>query len=202
MMASTWRQGFSLLTIARSLRARNHRLCWSVPNPADLDDSGIGSANELSKHNIPAVVNSPHVGKNLFKNFAHFQLWKLRNLEKGLAMETSLWTDPAYLKGLPCDRVVNESVSRLFSIEEDNEKNQQHLLPHHSRSLFEITIIYAGIGLPVPVDGSIIASSTWWLLPTFRGGITLSSTSSADPPIIDPNCCATHVDRTAQIQGT
>jgi choline dehydrogenase-like flavoprotein len=169
--------------------------------PQILMLSGIGPANELSKHNIPVVVDSPHVGKNLFEHFAHFQLWKLRNPEKGLAMGTSLWTDPAYLKGLPSDQVVNEGVSHLFSLEEDNEKNQQHL-PHHSRSLFEITIIYAGIGLPVPMDGSIIASSTMLLLPTFRGGITLSSKSPADPPIINPNCYATHVDRVAQIQGT
>ena len=61
--------------------------------------------------------------------------------------------------------------------------------------------MYAGLGLLV-MDGSIIATSTMLLLPSSRGTVTLASTSTTDPPIIDPNYYSTHVDRATLIQGT
>ena len=173
--------------------------------PQVLMLSGIGPANELSKHNIPVVVDATYVGKNLFDHFAHFQFWKLRNPEKGLAMGTPLWTAPAFLKGMPCDWTINEAISSQLltpALQADKEKGEEHSLLHPTRSHVETTILYAGIGLPVPMDGSIIASSTMLLLPTSRGSITLSSSSPTDQPVIDPNYYSTHVDRTVLIQGT
>ena len=177
----------------------------AVRTPQVLMLSGVGPADHLSKHKIPVIVDAPHVGKNLFDHFAHFQFWKLRNPEKGLAMGTPLWTDPAYLKGMPCDWTINDSVPAPLlkqALQADNEEQQQHPLLHPSRSHLEITVLYAAMGLPVPMDGSIIATSTMLSLPTSRGTVTLSSTSANDPPVIDPKYYSTHADRTALIYGT
>ncbi|MCJ1439475.1 hypothetical protein MMC27_008869 [Xylographa pallens] len=173
--------------------------------PQILMLSGIGPADELQKHNIPLVVDAPHVGTNLFNHFAHFQLFNLLHPEKGLAMGTSLWTDPAFLKGLPCDWAINEPVpSHLLgpALKEDGEIDKHHPLLHPSRPHVEYTILYAGFGLPTPPDGTIIASSTMLLLPTSRGSVTISSASPTDPPVIDPNYYSTQADRTALVYGT
>ena len=174
-------------------------------SPQLLMLSGIGPADELSKHEIPIIVDSPQVGKNLFDHFAHFQFWKLRHPEKAHAMGSPLWIDPAYFKGMPYDWVVNEAVpSDLLSsaLQADGEKDPQCPLLHPSRSHYEISILYAGVGLPVPMDGSLVTSSIMLLLPTSRGTVSLASTSPNDPPIVNPNYYATYTDRAALIQGT
>jgi len=175
--------------------------------PQVLMLSGIGPADHLSQHKIPLVVDAPMVGKNLFDHFAHFQFWKLRHPEKGLAMGSPLWTEPAYFKGMPCDWVINEAVpahilAPALEADEKDSEQQKHSFLRPSHSHVELTILYGSMGFPVPTDGSIIASSAMLLLPTSRGSITLSSASANDPPIIDPNYYSTHADRTALIYGT
>ena len=173
--------------------------------PQVLMLSGIGPASELKKHNIPLIIDASEVGKNLFDHFAHFQLFKLRHPEKGLAMGTPLWTDPAYLKGMPVDWAINEPMpSHILApaLKADGESDEQHHLLNPSRSHVEYTILYTAFGLPTPPDGSIIASSTMLLLSTSRGSITISSASPNDPPIIIPNYYSTQADRTALIYGT
>lgn len=130
--------------------------------------SGIGPADHLSKYKFRIIVDAPAVGKSYFDNFAHFQFWKLRNPEKGLAMGSPLWTDPAYLKGMPCDWVVSEAAPSSIlmpALKADGDDEHPYPLLQPSRSHVEICILYAGIGLPVPMDGTIIASSTMLLLP-------------------------------------
>lgn len=176
----------------------------SFRTPQILMLSGIGPTDELNKFNIPVIVDSPHVGRSLFDHFAHFQFWKLRNPEKGLAMGTHLWADPAYLKGMPCDWIINQSVPVQVlkpALQADDEQDPEHPLLRPGRSHFEVSVVYAGLGLPV-MDGSIIATSTMLLLPTSRGTIKLASASPTDPPVIDPNYYSTQVDRTTLIQGT
>ena len=103
--------------------------------------SGIGPAKELEKFDIQVVVDAPDVGKNLFDHFAHFQFWKLRNPDQGLAMGTSLWKDPAYLKGMPCDWVINEAVpSQIMkpAIQADDKLDTESRLLRPGRSHYEI----------------------------------------------------------------
>ena len=173
--------------------------------PQILMLSGIGPTDELKKHHIPLVVDAPQVGMNLFDHFAHFQLFKLSHPEKGLAMGTPHWTDPAYLKGMPCDWAINEPLPNDIlapALKADGEVSEQHPLLQPSRPHVEYTILYTAFGLPTPPDGSIIASSTMLLLPTSRGTITLSSPSPSDAPVINPNYYSTQADRTALIYGT
>ena len=174
--------------------------------------SGIGPAATLSKHNIPPIIDAPQVGQNLFDHFAHFQFWKIRNPEKGLAMGSPLWNDPALFKGMPCDWVVNEAVPKNIlepAVHADNQgasssgKEHNLSLLHPSRSHLETTILYAPAGATnLPVDGNYIASSVMLCLPTSRGSITLSSASPTEPPIIDSNYYDTNTDRVSLIYGT
>lgn len=151
--------------------------------------SGIGPATALSALEIPLVYNAPEVGQNLFDHFAHFQLWKVRRPEEGLAMGTPKWNTPAYFKGIPCDWAVNEEVpSKLL------QANRCHV---------ESTILYAPTGIPgIPMNGSFIASSVMLNLPTSRGSVTLASASPSDLPLITSNYFSTKTDVASLIYGT
>ncbi|KAL2833557.1 alcohol oxidase [Aspergillus pseudoustus] len=65
--------------------------------------SGIGPADELAKHGILQLVDSPDVGRNFHDHFCFPQWWKLRQPERGLSMGTPLWASPAYAMGVPYD---------------------------------------------------------------------------------------------------
>ena len=173
--------------------------------------SGIGPSDELSKHDIPVVMNLSQVGRNMIDHFCHFQFWKLLNPSQGLAMGSPLWTSPAYFKGIPCDWAVKEPVpTHLLSLallaDSASEADTATLL-HPSRCHLETMVIYAPggsehVGLKLPMDGTHIASSVILLLPTSRGHISLASASIAEPPIIEPNFYATAADHAALIYGT
>lgn len=179
------------------LSAGTHR------TPQLLMLSGIGPTDQLEKYNIPVLVKSEHVGRNMIDHYCLNQFWKLRNPSKGLAMGSPLWTSPAFFKGMPCDWAIRESVpSSILSppLQTDSapEETSAALL-HPSRCHLETAVIYAPItadfvGLELPMDGTHVTSSVINLLPTSRGTVTLTSASAADPPSINPNCHATAVD--------
>lgn len=68
----------------------------SYRSPQVLMLSSIGPKEELSKHNIPHLVDSPWVGKNFHDHQMIFRYWKLRHPEKGLAMGFPALTHPAF----------------------------------------------------------------------------------------------------------
>ena len=65
-----------ILSDGRHFNARKEIiLCaGTIRTPQLLMLSGIGSAEMLSKYNIPLVYNNPEVGRNYFENLAHFQV--------------------------------------------------------------------------------------------------------------------------------
>lgn len=173
--------------------------------------SGIGPADELSKHNIPLLANLSQVGQNMFDHFAFLQFWKLRNPSQGLAMGTPLWASPAYFKGMPCDWAVKEGIPTAIlstALRADSVSDvEAKALLQPKRCHLETMILYAPagaehVGLKLPMDGTHVSSSVMLLLPTSRGKISLASASATDPPIIDPNYYATSADHTALIYGT
>lgn len=180
--------------------------------PQILMLSGIGPAATLSKHNVSQIYDAPQVGQNLFDHFAHFQFWKIRNPEKGLAIGSPLWKDPALFKGIPCDWAVNEPIPlRILdpAVQADNQlasrsgKEHNLSLLHPSRSYVETTILYAPAGATnLPMNGNYIASSVMLCLPTSRGSVTISSASPTEPPVIDSNYYDTNADRVSLIHGT
>ncbi|KAI9690118.1 MAG: hypothetical protein M1822_009079 [Bathelium mastoideum] len=171
--------------------------------------SGIASQAILTEHQIPIVVSALEVGRNLIDHSALYQLWKLKHPEQGLALGTSKWIDAAYEKGLPWDWVVNEAVpveKPKAALEMDQTHGKTHIVPFHrqslldpSRSHLETLTIYSNVGAPVPVDGSLIATSVMLLLPTSRGSISIASATVSDAPVITPNYYDTETDRIALV---
>lgn len=198
-----------LLKDGRHLKARKEVVLstGTVKTPQILMLSGIGSADILKKHGIQVVHDNPEVGRNYFDHFAHFQVWKLRNPEKGLSMGSPRWDDPAFYKGMPCDWAINEGVppsllEPAFKADAASGKVSDRSILEPSRCLVETMVVYSPVGAPVPVDGSYVATSVMLLLPTSRGSVQITSSSPTDAPAIDTNYYDTEVDRTALIYGT
>lgn len=168
--------------------------------------SGIGPAEELVRHGIQQEVDSPWVGKNFHDHQMIFRYWKLRYPEKGLAMGSPGFTDPAFQKGNPADWLATMTVpedgykAALAKDEGSSTVSAEHPLLQGSRSHLEMSVLYAGfgaeqIGLEIPIDGTAIMSYYMACLPTSRGSITLQSNDPQAAPVIDPNFNATEADR-------
>ena len=197
-----------LLTDGRHFKARKEVIicAGAVKTPQILMLSGIGPTQLLSQYNIPLIFDNSEVGKNYFDHFALFQVWKLRNPEKGLSLGTPLWDDPAFYKGLPCDWAVNEGLSGdlldpALQVDAKNGKVSDCSFLDPKRCLTETMVMYSPVGAPVPTDGSFVATSVMLLLPTSRGSVTIKSASPGDAPAIDTNFYDTETDRTALIHG-
>jgi choline dehydrogenase-like flavoprotein len=173
-------------------------------SPQVLLLSGIGPTNELSSHNIAVVHDLPAVGQDFLDHFAICMWWKLKHPEKGLALGTDQWRNPAMFKGLPGDWIVfskapDEIVKAALESDEAVEYDKKHLLdpatPHTESFLVYVPAGAAHADTPVPIDGSHIASCILGLATTSRGTITLKSSDPSDAPQIDPNYYATQLDR-------
>lgn len=172
--------------------------------PQILMLSGLGPAPELKKHDIDVVVDLQDVGQNFMDHFSLFQYWKLRHPEAGLAMGTPLWTNPAFLKGMPIDWSVMEAAPKdllAASLAGDEDHvTDNHPQLHRPRCDLEYNVMYAPagaqiVGVDVPMDGTCIATSVMLGLPTSRGAIALGSSDPVARPIINPNYNATQADR-------
>ncbi|KAJ0417670.1 alcohol oxidase [Aspergillus carlsbadensis] len=168
--------------------------------------SGIGPAEELSRLNIPVLVDSPDVGRNLHDHFCFPQWWKLRHPEEGLAMGTPLWSSAAYAMGVPLDWNVTlqtpaDELKRALQVDEGDAtllNDHPYLDPAFAHT--EIIVIYAPINegfaeFETPMDGTHISTLVLLMAPTSRGQITLANTDPASAPIINPNYLSTEVDR-------
>ncbi|KAL8665434.1 MAG: hypothetical protein Q9168_007706 [Polycauliona sp. 1 TL-2023] len=200
----------SSVTLAdgRQIKARKEIiLCaGTVKTPQILMLSGVGPAALLSSHGIPVVQDNAEVGNNYFDHFALFQIWKLRNPEKGLSTGGPGWDNPAFFKGLPFDWTINEGTpSEILrpAMQRDatNGKINDQSLLDPAKSFVETMVFYSPVGAPVPVDGSYVATSTMLLTPTSRGNLQIVSSSPNAAPAIDPNFYDTEVDRTALTHG-
>ncbi|KAL1966803.1 hypothetical protein VTN77DRAFT_3768 [Rasamsonia byssochlamydoides] len=123
------------------------------------------------------------------------------------------FANPAYLKGLPCDWIVNQAVpaetlEKAIAADEANPATKStgvdfRALLAPGRSHVESIVMYGPLGAPgVPMDGTYVATSVMLQLPTSRGSISIKSASPSDPPSIDPNYYATETDRTILIHAT
>ena len=197
-----------VLTDGQQYKARREIIlsAGTIRTPQILMLSGIGPGKLLSKQNIPVLVDNHEVGKNYFDHFALFQVWKLRDPEKGLSMGSPKWDDQAFYKGLPCDWAVNEGTPRnllqpAFNADAKSGKATDQSLLHPNRCLTETLVMYSPVGAPVPTDGTFVATSVMLLLPTSRGSLYILSASPLDAPAIDTNFYDTETDRTALIHG-
>lgn len=138
-----------LLTDGQQYKARRENVlsAGTIRTPQILMLSGIGPGALLSKQNIPVLVDNHEVGKNYFDHFALFQVWKLRDPEKGLSMGSPKWDDQAFYKGLPCDWAVNEGtppnlLRPAFNADAKSGKVTDQSLLHPNRCLTETLVMY------------------------------------------------------------
>ena len=196
------------LTSGQILKAKKEVIvcCGAFYTPQLLMLSGIGPADELKKYNIPLLVESPGVGKNLSDHCSITQFYRIHNPEKGLCAPSPAFNHPSYLEGFPTDYIITESVPvsalkpalQLDSPDHPITDTHPHLYP--PRSHYEILPMYAPTEVPltdmnIPMDGSVISIGILNLLPTSRGSVTLASADPAADPLIDPNYYASHTDR-------
>lgn len=158
--------------------------------------SGIGPADELKKHGIKQIVESPEVGKNLWDHVGLQQIWKLRHPEVGASAGHPNWVDPAFNKGNPSEWYTTVSVPQKdlkTAISQDQDVEDSHPLLSSPRGHFMSLVQYAA---PPPYfDGKHLMTFIMNLLPTARGTVTLASLDPAASPVIDNNHYSTQADR-------
>jgi choline dehydrogenase-like flavoprotein len=195
-----------LLADGRQIKARKEVIlsAGTLRSPQLLQLSGVGPAELLTSHSIPIIHDAPDVGANLFDHFALFQIFQLRNPERGLVIGHHALSDPAFFKGLPVDWIVNEALPVPLlqgALAEDGETLDSQELGKPGRTHVETMILYHPIVPGIPVNGTYIATSVMLTLPTSRGRVGLKSASINDAPLIEPNYFATSMDRAALVHG-
>lgn len=169
-------------------------------SPQILMLSGIGPADQLKKHGIEVVVDSPDVGQNLADHPLGAFAWKVKDPEDGWAIGSGnpLFDEPQYSWGTPADFIVSTTVPKeglAAAIEADEGAAPDwntHPLLKENRTWSETVFQYGGAA-----DGSLVAFGAIGLLVTSRGSVTLASASIGDKPLVDPNFFGTEVDRYA-----
>lgn len=184
--------------------------CGSYRTPQLLMLSGIGPTDELSRHDIEVLVESPHVGKSFFDHSGIFVPWKLNNeaAEEGLALgHPKYMANPTYAEAFPIDWMTIGSLDpiglkkQLQNDSPTTKISDAHPLLNQRAHYWLATPYYGsndicGEDMPeIPLDGKYITLSGLNFLPTSRGTVTLSSSSPMDPPVCDPNYYASHHDR-------
>ncbi|KAM0255736.1 hypothetical protein ACHAQJ_005490 [Trichoderma viride] len=177
--------------------------CGTYRTPQVLMLSGIGNKEDLARNKIPMIVDCPEVGRNFHDHLAAFLWWKLKHPERGLAMGTPEWRDPAYSKGLPADWIAFQHIPTDIlskALVADGESTDAHDLLKPERCHLETLTCYAPAGaqlagVSIPIDGTHIATAVLGMTPTSRGTVTISSNDPRAPPEIDPNYYATEADR-------
>ena len=196
------------LSDGRYLCARNEIIvsCGAHKTPQLLMLSGIGPNDELKRHNIGQIVNSPMVGRNHFDHLSLHQAWKLRNPEHGLSMGSPAFSKPEYSLGFPVEWIATYSVPTpvLSAALRETSQIQPSPVPSNStqflnRSHIGLLVAYApmnlGEGYDVPLDGSHVSTGVLLLQPTSRGRITLTSNDPTAEPIVDPDYYSTLADK-------
>ncbi|PSN74210.1 mitochondrial putative choline dehydrogenase [Corynespora cassiicola Philippines] len=80
--------------------------CGTQKTPQLLMLSGVGPSGELSKHNIPLVLDAPAVGQNLIDHQSLSIVFKLKDPTKGYALPFENTAKPEYGQGLPAEFVI------------------------------------------------------------------------------------------------
>lgn len=177
--------------------------CGTQRTPQLLMLSGIGPASELSKHNIPLLLDAPAVGQNLFDHNAMFIFHKLKDPTKGYARPFKGTNKPEYGQGLPMDFTLFGRITRdelLPYLLADGEDESSVIL-NDKRCHFMSLVFYDARYAPPPLypsireDNAHIGLAAFHMLPLSRGSVSLKSASPSDDPVCDPKFLSTHTDR-------
>ncbi|PYH47507.1 FAD/NAD(P)-binding domain-containing protein [Aspergillus saccharolyticus JOP 1030-1] len=166
----------------------------ALRTPQLLMLSGIGPAATLTQHAIPVARDVPEVDRNFHNHLANYQIYKLRNPERGLALGSPNLTDPAYMKGFPIDWAANLDVPAPVLADDAS-------LFQPGRPLVESLVAYAPAGLPhIPFNGEYIMTSVMRLCSTSR--IRHHRIRLRRLPVIHANYFDTEIDRVSLIHGS
>ncbi|ESK84780.1 aryl-alcohol oxidase [Moniliophthora roreri MCA 2997] len=176
--------------------------------PQILMLSGIGPQEELTKHGIPVVLNSPDVGRHLVDHplLANYYVVNSNRTFDPVLRDESLigpllqqWE--ANRTGLLVIPAAGNTVSFL--------KNPPDLFPGFDPSSGpgsgNTEMIFCNgfepLGAtPLPSNGSFMSVITAVVSPTSRGALTLNTTNPFDAPLIDPQLFTTDFDVQTMVQ--
>lgn len=171
--------------------------------------SGIGGADELKRHGIELTHELPDVGRHLQDHTGVRQWWRLKHPERGLAMGSPAFNDPAFSSGIPLDfavtlPVAKQGLRQALLRDDPNHNPDNHPLISVQRGHFETFTVYMAINPrnpAIPLDGTHIMTMVNCMLPTSRGTVTLADGDPQSDPVIDPNYFATQTDRHVLREG-
>ena len=174
----------------------------ALRTPQLLMLSGIGPKSELSKFNIPQVVELP-VGHYLHDHGSMQIYWKLKDSDGGYSFGSPAFNKPEYATGNPMDWFGTAAAP-------DEElqtaaKADRSMFNAGPRTDYEVTAMYSVVPTPSievpPMDGSHMTTGVVCLSTTSRGTVTLASDKATDDPIIDPRYFTTEHDRVVMRAG-
>ncbi|RFU80111.1 glucose dehydrogenase [Trichoderma arundinaceum] len=99
----------------------------AIRTPQLLMLSGIGPREELQKHQIPVIVESPEVGKNLADHGFFGTLWHVKDPSSGNAIGSNnpLFKEPQYSWGPAVDFTVSVSVDDKVGLAQAIERDEE-----------------------------------------------------------------------------
>ena len=178
--------------------------CGTQRTPQLLMLSGIGPAEELHRHNIHLLVNSPAVGQNYFDHSAFTAYYKLKHASKGYSKPFTGKSHASYGQGMPVDFSLfaaipkDELTPRLAS---DGQSVVEHPLLVAKRGHYMSIVSYYPLSARFDLypsindDGAYISITALHMLPLSRGTVTLRSKDPRDHPVCDPKFFSTETDR-------
>ncbi|KAJ4985188.1 hypothetical protein SVAN01_09324 [Stagonosporopsis vannaccii] len=180
--------------------------CGTQRTPQLLMLSGIGPRTELSKHDIPILVDSPAVGQNYTDHSFYTSYFKLKNSSKGYTVPFHGKEQANYTQGMPVDFTffgalpATELTPHLVS---DGQDLVDHPALVEKRCHFMSFVMYLPL-LPNPVlypeivadaEAAYISIAALHMQPLSRGTVTLKSADPNDYPVCDPKFFSTDTDR-------
>ncbi len=184
-----WRQD----GVARSARCRGEAIlsAGSIGSPQILMLSGIGPTEELSKFDIPVVLDRPGVGGNLQDHLQLRMIYKV----SGVKTLNGTYASLIGRAGMGLDYLLRRrgpmtmAPSQLGVFTRSDSTHDRANIQYHVQPLS-----LDKFGEPLHPFSAFTASVAN-LRPTSRGSVTLRSKDPAAPPAIRPNYLSTPEDR-------
>ncbi|WP_084419985.1 choline dehydrogenase [Henriciella litoralis] len=168
----------------------------AVQSPQILQLSGIGAAADLSAHDIPVVVDSPDVGRNLQDHLDVSVVHKMTQKLSAYSQQAGLKKIAVGLNYL----IRKRGPGRDNFLQAGAFLKSREGLDRPDLQLHYVNAMMIDHGrTAVEADGFTIHACQ--LRPESRGTIKLASSNPFDHPLIDPNYLATEEDRRAMRQG-
>lgn len=180
--------------------------CGTQRTPQLLMLSGIGPRNELSKHDIPVLVDSPAVGQNYTDHSAYTSYFKLKDSSKGYSVPFRGKEQANYTQGMPIDFTFFGALPAAEltpHLKADNQDLTDHpALVDKRCHIMSFVMYYPLLAHPVfypsivaDTESAYISIVALHMQPLSRGTVTLRSADPKDLPICNPNFFSTNTDR-------